>query len=438
MDALKRAEQAKQQGQADALPELALEPVAAPPAEPVPPAAKVSPAGLPELPKLEDLDDEFLAHARQAQANPLRQGNPADPPSAAATDRQSAAPPAASGGAGAASGPARSTTGAAALAERKAIQNAFAVKRPPAKNWFALSIGGASLLAIAAIGTYFWLQLKPAPSLMVRGVGGTPAPAQQVPPPPTPPSTPAANAAQPVVAVDTAPPADKTPPADPAPPPPTGARLRAEAPGSPPVANLPIRVTSRPAKVDPVALAGYEAFQAGNLAVAKQDYQRLLQTDPWNRDALHGLAAIAQREGRGSDAEALYARLLEADPRDALAQGALFGLRAQRGQGDPVAAESRIKSLLATQPDSAALQFALGNVYARQNRWSEAQQAYFQALTGDADNPDYLFNLAVSLDQLHQAKLAGQYYGRALTAADARPAAFDRDQAANRLRELQP
>ena len=44
----------------------------------------------------------------------------------------------------------------------------------------------------------------------------------------------------------------------------------------------------------------------------------------------------------------------------------------------------------------------------------------------------------VSLDQLHQAKLAGQYYRQALAAAEGRPAAFDREQAASRLRELQP
>lgn len=202
-------------------------------------------------------------------------------------------------------------------------------------------------------------------------------------------------------------------------------------------AASPIRITSGGPRINPSAIEGYEAFQAGNLDAARTSYERLLVSEPWNRDALHGLAAIAQREGRTSDTEALYARILEADPRDARAQAGLLGIRVQRGQGDPVAMESRIKSLLAGQPDSAPLQFALGNLYARQNRWSEAQQSYFQALAGDGGNPDYLFNLAVSLDQLHQTRLAGQYYAQALAAAENRPAAFDRRQATGRLNELQ-
>jgi uncharacterized protein HemY len=108
------------------------------------------------------------------------------------------------------------------------------------------------------------------------------------------------------------------------------------------------------------------------------------------------------------------------------------------GQGDPVAGESRMKSLLAAQGELPVVNFALGNLYARQQRWSDAQQAYFKAVTADANNPDYLFNLAVSLDQLHQAKLAADYYGQALSAADGRAAAFDRALAARRMRELQP
>jgi tetratricopeptide (TPR) repeat protein len=49
---------------------------------------------------------------------------------------------------------------------------------------------------------------------------------------------------------------------------------------------------------------------------------------------------------------------------------------------------------LAAQPDSPTLNFALGNLYAQQGRWNDAQQAYFRAFAGDGDNPDYQFNLA--------------------------------------------
>lgn len=188
-------------------------------------------------------------------------------------------------------------------------------------------------------------------------------------------------------------------------------------------------------KPESTVAEAFEAFRMGNLTVARLAYEKLLQADPRNPDALHGLAAVALREGRADAAAVAYLRILEANPSDAAAHAGLVGLDAR---GDPLASESRIKSLLAAQPDVPVLNFALGNLYARQDRWDEAQQAYFKAVTEDGNNPDYLFNLAVSLDQLHQPRLAAQYYGRALLAAENRPAAFDRAQASNRLRQLQP
>jgi uncharacterized protein HemY len=93
--------------------------------------------------------------------------------------------------------------------------------------------------------------------------------------------------------------------------------------------------------------------------------------------------------------------------------------------------------LIAKQPDSAALFFALGNLYAGQSRWSEAQQAYFQSYSLEPGNADHVFNVAVSLDHLRQKKLAAQYYRMALTAAETSPSAFDKNAAAQRILDLQ-
>ncbi len=83
-------------------------------------------------------------------------------------------------------------------------------------------------------------------------------------------------------------------------------------------------------------------------------------------------------------------------------------------------------------------QFALGNLYARQGRWSEAQAAYFQAWNAEPENPDILYNLAISLEHLHQSRLAAEYYSQALRLASTRPANFDKLQAESRLRAMQP
>jgi Flp pilus assembly protein TadD len=106
------------------------------------------------------------------------------------------------------------------------------------------------------------------------------------------------------------------------------------------------------------------------------------------------------------------------------------------GSLDPVHSESRVKTLIASVPDASHLQFALGNQYAAQGRWGEAQEAYFRAYSASPENPDYAFNLAVSLDRLRQPKLALDYYGKALALAAHQPAAFDRAQAEARVAEL--
>lgn len=205
------------------------------------------------------------------------------------------------------------------------------------------------------------------------------------------------------------------------------------APAAAPEPESPIRITTARLKVNPQIASAYQAFQSGDLAAAERDYRQVLRSEPKNTDALHGLAAISLSRDRVEDAEELYFRILEADPKDNAAQAGLIGLR---GQVDPTQSESRLKNLLAGQPDSPTLNFALGNLYARQGRWNDAQQAYFRAYTADSENPDYQFNLAVSLEQLRQPRLALQYYQGALAAAAQRPAAFDKNQVAGRVSEL--
>src|SRR3989442_12340953 len=97
-------------------------------------------------------------------------------------------------------------------------------------------------------------------------------------------------------------------------------------------------------------------------------------------------------------------RVLQIDPRDSQAQAALISLRS--GRSDPLATESRVKTLLAADPSAHALNFALGNQLAQQNRWAEAQQEYFKAYTPEPDNADFANNVAVSLDHLRQPRPA--------------------------------
>jgi tetratricopeptide (TPR) repeat protein len=151
-------------------------------------------------------------------------------------------------------------------------------------------------------------------------------------------------------------------------------------------------------------------LQEGRLEAAQSAYRRLLQQEPRNVDALLGMAAVAARSNNPGEAGRLYLRALDVEPKNTFAQAGLLNLL---GSADPAGSEAKLKRLLADQP-SAFLHFALGNLYAAEERWPDAQQAYFQAHHLAPSNPDYAFNLAVSLEHIKQPKPALTYYQRAL------------------------
>lgn len=212
--------------------------------------------------------------------------------------------------------------------------------------------------------------------------------------------------------------------------------VRQAAPGS----SLPARPTpDTPPPAAPVQFQpdvqsallseAHAAYQRGALVEAQRLYT---QAAARNRsvDALLGLAAIASVQNREIDAQRLYREVLDLNPRNATAQAALLDLL---GNTDGPATESRLKTLIDSDP-SPQLYQTLGNLYADQKRWSDAQAAYFEAYRNAPDNADYAFNLAVSLDQLRQGAAALRYYEKALATGGAHR--FDRAQAAARVQHL--
>jgi Tfp pilus assembly protein PilF len=340
--------------------------------------------------------------------------------------------------------------------ERKQAQQLFEAKEldvNPRKPFY-LTVGALGLFALGTVG-YFWYQLQPRTAFR--------------PPPPSarPASQPVAAApAVPAALPDTQAAATVTPPVGTQPAEPTtrGSTARA-APASTPTAVSaaprgpvfarerappsgtaaapqpgPARrgrdITITPARVqsDPVLEGAYQAYNAGDLAKARNDYQQVRRNNPDNRDALLGLAAVETQAGRYDAAEGYYTRLLELDPRDAHAQAGLIGLR---GQVDPLAAESRLKNMISAQPEASFLNFTLGNQFAAQGRWAEAQQAYFHAYASDPEHADFAYNLAISLDRMHQTTPALEYYRRALALAESRPVSFDKTQVSKRILQLE-
>lgn len=188
-------------------------------------------------------------------------------------------------------------------------------------------------------------------------------------------------------------------------------------------------------RVSPELMAAYRAFNAGDDSEAQELYRKVLRTDLRNVDALLGMAAIAQRQGRLQDAMGWYGKVLEVEPRNPIAQAAMVNAV---GQADPVTSESRIKNLLVQQPNSANLHAALGSLYTERGQWTAAQQSYFEAHRLEPGNPEYAFNLAISLDQLGKPSLALDYYKKTLELIQRNiTTSIDRHQLESRISQLQ-
>ncbi|MBF0134087.1 MAG: tetratricopeptide repeat protein [Magnetococcales bacterium] len=177
-----------------------------------------------------------------------------------------------------------------------------------------------------------------------------------------------------------------------------------------------------------------EAFAEGRTQEAQRGFMAALEQEGENKDALFGMAAVMVRQGRIREAEGYYLKLLALDPSDSVALAGLSGIRTDM---DPLRRESVIKAILQREPDAHHLHFALGGLYAAQKRWGEAQQAFFRAMSGKSDNPDYVFNLAVSLDHLGQGGQALAFYRKAVVLAAMHSAGFSVAQAEKRISALE-
>lgn len=212
------------------------------------------------------------------------------------------------------------------------------------------------------------------------------------------------------------------------------ARAKSPAPKPPPTeGGISFKASESGSAISGWLTSAYEQLQKGDIDTAQATYERVLQSDGRSVDALLGLASIAWQRGQTEKASEYYYRVLQLDPQNATAQSGLIGLL---GRVDPTASETRLKQLISREP-SGGLYFSLGNLYAGERQWAQAQQAYFQAFQMEPTNADYAFNLAVGLEHLGQSKVALGYYRKALDLSFARGhAGFDQKQVIQRIGEL--
>jgi tetratricopeptide (TPR) repeat protein len=339
----------------------------------------------------------------------------------------------------------------AAKREREGAKAVFAAKQPEAapsssgSRTIVLSVVAVALVALAGGSAYVWYEINRTPGQMARGpIAAAPRPAVPAAPAAEPqaggaaPSAPARNDAVPPVAV-LKPESPATTPTREKPQPKAAEQLvmsllkqSADAKPAPP---LKLSRTIEAPRVSPQVAQGYEALRRGDPAAARKSYESALAADPSNLDAHLGLATAAARTGDRDTASRHYRRALALDPKN---PSAVAGLAALADLSRPEGLEEQLRADITRYPQSPALHFTLGNLYASQSRWNEAQAAYFEAYRLDPGSADVAYNLAVSLDQLGQSRLAADFYARALAASGKQAAQFDKGQVSRRIAELKP
>ncbi len=197
--------------------------------------------------------------------------------------------------------------------------------------------------------------------------------------------------------------------------------------------NVVRKKRNKETPVHSLLISAFNAFKVGNDSVAKTKYFKVLDLENNNRDALLGLGAIAVRNKKMDVARNYYTQLLKRNQSDSVARAALVGLV---GQLDPIKAETELKLMLKNEPGAGYLHFALGNTYATQQRWLEAQKSFVNAYRTESNNPDYAYNIAVSYDHLGEATQAVKYYKEALLFSEYTKTSFQSDLVKRRIESL--
>lgn len=346
--------------------------------------------------------------------------------------------------------PAYATTGAGERArDSAAAKNVFKAKEGAdaerSKKGLILGIALAVIvILVAGAGFYVWQKVsdftpRTAASARPRAMSPPPPQGEQtpkldtilMPPPqqsavliqPPPPQQPSAAIQPPVATVA---------PVAPREPRDVVASLMRDAPSPTPAAPLRLAPTQERPRVSAEVAAGYQSLRSGDLASARRSYAAALTADPSNLDALLGAATIEARTGNRMLAMSHYRRALDVDPRNPTAIAGLASIADAPSDG----LESQLRGEIARNPQSPQLQFTLGNLYASQARWNDAQMAFFEAYRLDPGNADVVFNLAVSLDRIGQGRLAAEHYRRALEAASHQSTQFDPAAVQRRLADL--
>ena len=161
---------------------------------------------------------------------------------------------------------------------------------------------------------------------------------------------------------------------------------------------------------NPVTLAtnaAFKALESGDLATAEAEFQRLLERQPNNGNALGGLGIIRLRQQNFAEAQTLLRQAARqggaARWREPLNEATYWTLvnqaEAARATGNLETAEKLLQSAVKTKPRDLTAAIALANVQAESGQLDPAESALRTLLRNHPGNPDVIQGLVGVLAQ---------------------------------------
>jgi Flp pilus assembly protein TadD len=184
-----------------------------------------------------------------------------------------------------------------------------------------------------------------------------------------------------------------------------------------------------------IMVAAKRSADLGRYDAAIRFYEQVLQKSPDNLQARSGLAFAQYKSGYRQSALESYNLVLQKNETDIETLVNILGILRE---DYPAVALERGLHLLEKYPNHAGLNAQVGVAHASLKNYDEALSYLGSAASLDPNNPLYVYNMAVIIDQMGQKKQAVEYYDEALkiNALHGNDATLPKEEIYNRLSVL--
>ena len=166
------------------------------------------------------------------------------------------------------------------------------------------------------------------------------------------------------------------------------------------------------AERDALILQARQTSWQGNYDEAIAIYQRLIDENPKDIEAMLGLAAVLSWQKKYQESSAVYQKVR--DLRPDLPDGELGLNRLKAWQGEHAAAEENLKALHSKFPERFDILMLLGQVTAWQKKYQASVEYYKKALSIHPENPEAIKGLATTYKWMKNTKDGIKLYAKIL------------------------